>query len=108
VYPGPTDQCGYEVPLPGSFFNPFTQTRAGLRVAVGDVVRFHLPTPPAQRPVLDTGVTLGPTQTIRSGARFTLGTTDAPWIRIKKTTRSGLASLTTATGTYWFTLSIRR
>jgi hypothetical protein len=58
--------------------------------------------------VLDTGLKLGPKHKILSGAKFTLGTTDAPWVRIKTTTRSGLASLTTATGTYWFKLSIRR
>jgi hypothetical protein len=105
---GGTDQCGFGLPLPGSGFNAFTDTRAGFTVKVGDLIRFHLPGPPATRPVLDTGVKPAPGARLLSGVKFTLGTTDAPWVRIKKTTRSGVASLTTPTGTYWFKLSIRR
>lgn len=108
VYPGPTDQCGFGVGLPGSFFNPFKHTRAGLKVAVGDLVRFHLPAASTERPVVRTGVRLKAAMRMVVGGRVKLGTTEAPWLRITKRTRSGLASLTTETGTYWFKLSIRR
>jgi hypothetical protein len=41
------------------------------------------------------------------GGAYRLGTTDAPWWRVREGTRSGFATLTTSTGTYWFKLAVR-
>jgi hypothetical protein len=103
----PRSICGDPGPPPPLFL-PSRSVRAGLTVAVGDVIRFHLPGLSVTRPVLRVGQRFnGLGKQIVPGRVFGLGTTDAPWWRVPKTARSGMATLTTSTGRYWFKLAVR-
>jgi hypothetical protein len=113
--PGPAypDYCGGNaiprgVP-PAESLNPLLHIRAGITTKVGEVIRFHLPGVSDTRPVLRVGQKARMNQSYATGGRaYRLGTTDAPWWRVRKGTRSGFATLTTSTGTYWFKLAVRR
>jgi len=87
---------------------PGRSVRAGLTVTAGDVIRFHLPGVSATRPVLRVGQSFQLQTRVAPGRAFGLGTTDAPWWRVARNARSGMATLTTSTGTYWFKLAVRR
>lgn len=90
-------------------FDPRTQVTAALTVKRGDRIRFHLPAAPAARPTLVVGgAYTAPPGDLQGGRTYSLGGTDAPWWTVTRATRSGLAALTTSTGTYWLRLAVRR
>jgi hypothetical protein len=88
--------------------NPLIHIKAGVTARVGQVIRFHLPGVSDPRPVLRVGQKGRLNQNFVTGGRaYRLGGTDGPWWRVREGTRSGFATLTTSTATYWFKLAVR-
>jgi len=110
--PSCTDpRCDYLLPPKGlteaTALVPNRDVRAEITVRVGEIVRFHLPAPSGTRPMLRVGQLFNVRTRVGAGRVFGLGSTDAPWWRVTRKARSGMATLTTSTGTYWFKLAVR-